>query len=97
VISIDIAGFPISGRGVVAHGDLASRCSSLESCWPSKTAYMMPPIGPGQYALNASGKEAIKLGSMSALGPKPTSFGHGGVSASRGKADIAPTGCQVGS
>jgi hypothetical protein len=29
---------------------------------------MLPQIGPRQYALNASGKEAIKLGSMSALG-----------------------------
>jgi hypothetical protein len=28
---------------------------------------MLPPIGPRQYALNASGKEAIKLGSMSAI------------------------------
>jgi len=31
--------------------------------------------------------------STSAIGPKPTSFGHGGVSASRAKADMARTSC----
>jgi hypothetical protein len=45
---------------------------------------MLPPIGPRQYALNASGKEAIKLGSMSALGPKLTSLRHRTMSAFQG-------------
>ena len=46
---------------------------------------------PQHYALNASGKEAINLGSMSASGPNAKYWPRAQTSAVEGRSDLKPT------